>query len=150
MVTKNAFIIFILPAIASLVFGGAVMYGLAYNQDGISIQPAPEPARAAQTESQLVIEGLLEEYDASEKVEIQVLVDDPGFKCGDLYISIVDPDEKRNQKSYRSVCADDDGQLEIDPEFSEQVGTSGTYNLEVDLVNSNIPNLSAGGTFTVK
>lgn len=148
MATKNAFIIFILPAVASLAFGGAVMYGLAY-QDG-AVRSAPEPARAGPAASQLVIDGLSEEYDTSDDVEIQVIVGDPGFKCGDLYITIRDPNEDAEQKSFRQICAGDGGVLALDPEFSEQVTIPGDYEIEANLVNSNIPNLSAIWTFTVK
>ncbi|RNJ75145.1 MAG: hypothetical protein EB829_05705 [Nitrosopumilus sp. H8] len=150
MVTKNILIVFILPAVASLAFGGAVMYGLAYEQDGAAIRPASKPAGASPAESQIGIDGLSSEYSVSDRVDVQVQVDNPGFECGDLYITIYKPDRTPvMQKPFLKACLEDDGLIPAKFKLSKLV-SAGTYVLEANIIVDGVSTLTTSETFTVK
>ena len=94
------------------------------------------------------------EYSISEPVQIQVIVDDQMFSCGDLYITIY-TSEKENavtQSGYFEQCFDNNNQFLPNKErFSEIVSTPGQYELVVDMLSKNQKDsITTSEKFTVK
>ena len=98
--------------------------------------------------------GLEKQYSISEPVQIQVIVDEKSFSCGDLYVTIYTSDKENavTQSGYFQQCFDDDNPfLPIKEKFSEVIETPGQYSLVVDLLDKNQKNsITTSEKFTVK
>ena len=93
MVSKQVFIVFVLPIIFSLFFGSAVMYDILQKPDRelnmwSMSSSLGEGSSFTHSDGPIEIIGLSKQYSASEPIEIQVRVDDSSFDCGDLYVTI--------------------------------------------------------------
>jgi hypothetical protein len=101
----------------------------------------------------LEIIGLEKQYTVSEPVQIQVIIDDLSFSCGDLYITIYTIDENSiTQSGYFHQCFDAGNSfLPIDETFSEVVDIPGEYKIVVDFLDQNQKNsITTSEKFTVK
>ncbi len=143
MATKVTYLVFIMPVVLSLVFGGAVL-----------AQSLQDPGKGFVFEaSKLEILGLKSQYSASEPVAVEVAVSDHTFDCGDLYITIhnLGTGEVITQGGFFEQCfAGTGAALPIDDEFSELVGEPGRYEIEVEISDkSQKDSASAKAKFTV-
>ena len=100
----------------------------------------------------LKIIGLKNQYSVSEPIQIQVIVDDQSFSCGDLYITIYTSGKENavTQSGYFEQCFGDNQFFPLE-EFSEIVDTPGRYELVVDMLDKNQKNsITTSEEFTVK
>ena len=148
------YVVYVLPVVFSVIFGSIVMVDILQDsgrelnllQVGfIEERPHNEP---------LEIIGLEKQYSISESVQIQVIVNDQSFSCGDLYVTIYTSGKENavTQSGYFQQCFDNKNPfLPIREKFSEVVGTPGQYELVVDLLDKNQKNsITTSEKFTVK
>ena len=98
--------------------------------------------------------GLKNQYSSSEPVQIQVIVDDSSFTCGDLYVTIYADNGKTaiTQSGYFEQCFDADNRfLPLDERFSEIIDTAGQYEITAEILDQNQKNsITTSEKFTVK
>ena len=97
--------------------------------------------------------GLEKQYSISEPVQIQVVVDDLSFSCGDLYVTIYTFGKENaiTQSGYFKQCFDNNSFLPLKENFSEIVDTPGRYEVVVDVLDKNQKNsITTSEEFTVK
>ena len=98
--------------------------------------------------------GLKKQYSTSEPVEIQVIVDDPTFGCGDLYVTIFTADGKTpvTQNGYFEQCFGEVNRfLPINERYSVYVDTAGKYEIVAEILDRNQENsITTSEKFTVK
>lgn len=97
--------------------------------------------------------GLKKQYTISESVQVQVVIDDLSFSCGDLYVTIITPAKNViTQSGYFEQCFDaENAFLPTNEKFSEIVDTPGRYELEVKILDRNQKNsITTSEQFTVK
>ena len=148
------YVVYVLPVVFSVIFGSIVMVDILQDsgrelnllQVGfIEERPHNEP---------LEIIGLEKQYSISESVQIQVIVNDESFSCGDLYVTIYTSGKENavTQSGYFQQCFDNKNPfLPIREKFSEVVDTPGQYELVVDLLDKNQKNsITTSEKFTVK
>ncbi len=122
--------IFIIPIIFSFVYGGAVL--------GTALQ-SPRDTVESQGGS-IEILNLQAQYTTADKAGAQVIVDDPAYDCGDLYITVYDVSggQKKavKQGAFFDQCFGESGTLPINDKFSESFD-AGQYLLEAQLFDKN-------------
>ena len=99
------------------------------------------------------IMGLKQQYSISEPVQIQVIIDDSSFTCGDLYVTISTTTKNViTQSGYFEQCfGANNSFLPINEEFSEIVDAPGRYELEVKILDKTQKNsITTRKEFTVK
>ena len=156
MATRGiVYVVFLLPIISSIIFGSLVL-------NGILIEKPERELNMWQFDSDFVsghdveILGLEKQYSTSEPVEIQVLIDDSLFDCGDLYITIYDVSsfskQVVTQSGFFDQCfAKNNSVLPIGDEFSETVDKSGNYEIIIQMVDEGGKNsVSKSAKFSVK
>ncbi len=154
MVRGGTYVVFVLPVVFSVIFGSVVMVDI-LQDPGRELNLLQVGLIEERLHSEpLEIIGLEKEYSISEPVQIQVIVDDQIFSCGDLYITIY-TSEKENavtQSGYFIQCFDDNNTfLPIKDRFSEVIDTPGQYELVVDMLDRNQKNsITTSEKFTVK
>jgi hypothetical protein len=154
MVRGGTYVVFVLPVVFSVIFGSVVMVDILQDPGReLNLLQVGLIEERLQSEP-LEIIGLEKEYSISEPVQIQVIVDDQIFSCGDLYITIY-TSEKENavtQSGYFIQCFDDNNPfLPIKDRFSEVIDTPGQYELVVDMLDRNQKNsITTSEKFTVK
>ena len=153
MVTRQIFIVFVLPVIFSLIFGSTVMADILQKPDRElnmwSMTFSGEPSHSTQLE----IINLSKQYSTSESIEIQVQVNNISFNCGDLYVTIYS--SKTNdvvaQDGFFEQCFESNNPfIPTSAKFSKSIDTSGSYKMVVDMISKELLNASTSGTFTVK
>ena len=153
MVRGVTFVVYVLPVVFSVIFGSVVMMDILQEPGReLNLMQVGSIGEISHTEP-LEIIGLEEQYTVSEPVQIQVIIDDLSFSCGDLYITIYTIDENAiTQSGYFQQCFDE-GKffLPIDETFSEVVDIPGEYKLVVDFLDQNQKNsITTSEKFTVK
>ena len=109
-VKKIAYLIFVFPVIASLIFGGFVLSNVLEQPDRQlnmwQFKIAPETAQQGNKEIRLLNFG--DSYSVSTPISINVMVTNSAFDCGDLYMTIYDPTTSPKQvivqHAYFSQC----------------------------------------------
>ena len=160
MASKRVFIVFVLPAIFSIIFGSAVMVDIIQKPDreldmwpmsheGKIILHEKKPVTA---DSPIEIIGLSKQYSTSEPVEVEVKVTDSSFDCGDLYVTVYPSgkSEAITQGGFFKQCFGASGTLPIDDEFSKMIDSPGSYKIEAQMVSKQLKTISTSETFTVK
>ena len=161
MASKRVFIVFVLPAIFSIIFGSAVMADILQKPDreldmwpmSNEIQIASHGKQSVSSDSIIEIIGLAKQYSTSEPVEVEIKVTDSSFDCGDLYVTIfsVGDSDGVTQGVFLKQCFDgEDGILPIDDEFSKVIDSPGSYKIEAQMISKQLKTTSASETFTVK
>ena len=146
MATSKIFLVFVLPAIFSIVFASVVMAEILQNPDRESIA-----ATSHQMESDaLKIIGLSKQYSISEPITIQIQANDRSFDCGDLYITIYAGEKPVNQQIFLDQCFTDSNILPTQDTFSENIDTAGSYRLVVQMISTNLDSISTEEVFTVR
>ncbi len=154
MARGGTYVVYVLPVVFSVIFGSVVMVDILQDPGrDLNLLQVGLIEERLQSEP-LEIIGLEKEYSISEPVQIQVIVDDQIFSCGDLYITIY-TSEKENavtQSGYFIQCFDDNNPfLPIKDRFSEVIDTPGQYELVVDMLDRNQKNsITTSEKFTVK
>ncbi len=147
MATRSVLIVYILPVIASILFGFAVLSDVLQKPDrALGSWSVPDDAS-------IQIIGLSEQYTTTEPVEIQVKVDGSSFNCGDLYVTIYSAGQRDiiAQDGFFDQCFE--SQSNIIPamgQFSVIIDTPGSYELVTEMVSKQLKNISTKGTFIVK
>lgn len=154
---KVVFAVFLIPAIASIFFGGFVL-GEVLKQPDRELDMIPSGFSGGITISSGAMEilGLQKEYSTTTPVEISVTVSDPIFDCGDLYITIYDvskiPKEVVTQSGFFGQCYDKNNLvMPIDDKFSEIIDSPGQYELISEINDKDYKkSLTASERFIVK
>ncbi len=148
------YVVFLLPIISSIIFGSLVL-------NGILIEKPERELNMWRFDSDFVsghdveILGLEKQYSTSEPIEIQVLIGDSLFDCGDLYITIYDVSsfakQVVTQSGFFEQCFEKNNlSLPMGDEFSVVVDP-GNYEIVIQMVDENgRNNISTSAKFTVK
>jgi hypothetical protein len=153
MVSSRLIVVFVLPVIFSIVFGTAVMADIVQKPDReLNMWPISNSEGSSSHGSDLKIIGLSSQYLVSEPIEVQVKVNDSSFNCGDLYVTIYTSVNKDvvTQGGFFNQCVKDGNFFPINDTFSKVITVSGSYKIVVDIVSTDLSNISTTGTFTVK
>ena len=153
MATRGVvYAVFLLPVIFSIVFGTAVMADI-LQKPGRELNMWNFGSGADSHGSKPIkIIGMEKQYSVSEPVSLEVRITDPGFSCGDLYITIYTSDEEAvTQSGFFDQCYEPDGPaLPIDSEFSRLIDTPGRYTVVVEMTDQDQRNVITSKEFTVK
>jgi len=148
MVSKNIFVVFILPALITIIFASSVMIsGLQELDRELNMWPM-----SGESHNSIHIIGLSSSYSISEPVEILVKIDDSSFDCGDLYVTVYSSGKNDvvNQGGFFEQCfVSESSFLPINDKFTQVIDTPGTYKIEAVMVLDG-SNISTGEIFTVK
>jgi hypothetical protein len=148
------YVVYVLPVVFSLIFGSIVMTDI-LQEPGRELNLLRVGSIGENSHDEPIeIIGLEKQYSISEPVQIQVIVNDLSFSCGDLYVTIYTSGKENavTQSGYFEQCFDDDIQfLPVKEKFSEIVDTPGRYELVVDILDKNQKNsITTSEEFTVK
>jgi hypothetical protein len=152
MVSSKLIVVFVLPVIFSIIFGSAVMADTLQKPDReLNMWPMTFSGNSSH-HSDIEIIGLANQYSVEEPVEIQVKINDSSFTCGDLYITVYasESSDVITQGGFFNQCVKDGNFFPINDKFSKVITVSGTYKIIVDIVSTDLSNISTTGTFTVK
>jgi hypothetical protein len=154
MVRGVTYVVYVIPVVFSLIFGSIVMADI-LQEPGRELNLLQFDSIGEKTHSQSIeIIGLEKEYSTSEPIQIQVIVEDSSFSCGDLYVTIYTSGKKNSitQSGYFEQCFDANNQfLPIRERFSEIIETPGKYEIVADMLDQNQKNsITIGKEFTVK
>ena len=158
MATKIVFVVFVLPVIFSLIFGSVVMADILQKPGReLNFMPGSYSSHNGSDHnnegSVIKIIGLSSQYSVTDPVEIQVVVTDNSLNCADLYITIYSTtdDEVITQNGFFSQCfSNENDYLPLNDEFSHVIGKSGSYRVTVDMISTDLKNISVSEVFTVK
>ncbi|MFB5630578.1 MAG: hypothetical protein ACE5RN_03215 [Nitrosopumilaceae archaeon] len=156
-VQKIVFAVFLIPAVASIFFGGFVLGEVLKKPDReLDMMPFDFSGKFVGSSGAMKIIGLQAEYSKSQPIEITISVSDTIFDCGDLYITIYDvskiPKEVVTQSGFFGQCYEENNLvMPIDDKFSESVANPGQYEL-VSVINDQAykNSLTSSARFTVK
>jgi len=148
------YVVYVLPVVFSVIFGSIVMVDILQDSGReLNLLQFGSIGESSPNESLRII-GLEQQYSISEPVQIQVIVDDLSFSCGDLYVTIYTSGKENavTQSGYFEQCFDINNPFLPNKErFSEIVATPGQYELVVDMLSKNQKNsITTSEKFTVK
>ena len=156
-VQKVVFAVFLIPAIASVLFGGFVLGEILKKPEReLDMLPFDFSGKFVSSSGAMKIIGLQEEYSNSAPIEISISVSDPIFDCGDLYITIYDvsklPKEVVTQSGFFDQCYEKNNLvMPIDDKFSELVDSPGQYEIVSEINDKAYKNsLTTNERFIVK
>jgi len=154
MVTKKILVVFVLPAIFSLVFGSAVMAEILQKPDReLNMWPMSSSEGFSNNYDPIEIIGLSKQYSTSEPIEIQVKINDSSFNCGDLYVTIYSSGKNNviTQSGFFEQCFEQGTTIiPVGDKFSEVIDSSGTYEIVAEMVSKKLMNISTSEVFTIK
>ena len=154
MATKKILVVFVLPAIFSLIFGSAVMAEILQKPDReLNLWPISSSEGFSNNDDPIEIIGLSKQYSTSEPIEIQVKINDSSFDCGDLYVTIYSSEKNDviTQSGFFEQCFEQGSTiLPVGDEFSKVIDSSGTYEIVAQMVSKKLMNISTSEVFTVK
>ena len=154
MVTKKVLVVFVLPAIFSLIFGSAVMAEILKKPDReLNMWPISSSEGFSNNYDPIEIIGLSKQYSTSEPIEIQVKINDSSFDCGDLYVTIYSSEKNDviTQSGFFEQCFEQGSTiLPVGDEFSIVIDSSGTYEIVAEMVSKKLMNISTSEVFTIK
>jgi len=154
MVTKKVLVVFVLPAILSLIFGSAVMAEILQKPDReLNMWPISSSEGFSNNYDPIEIIGLSKQYSTSEPIEIQVKINDSSFDCGDLYVTIYSSEKNDviTQSGFFEQCFEQGSTiLPVGDEFSKVIDSSGTYEIVAEMVSKKLMNISTSEVFTIK
>ena len=154
MVTKKVLVVFVLPAIFSLIFGSAVMAEILQKPDReLNLWPMSSSEGFSNNYDSIEIIGLSKQYSTSEPIEIQVKINDSSFDCGDLYVTIYSSGKNDviTQSGFFEQCFEQGSTiLPVGDKFSKVIDTFGSYEIVVEMISKKLMNVSTSEVFTVK
>ena len=152
-----AFVVFLLPVVASLLFGSLVMAEVLKDPEReLNLMQFDFSSVSEVSSDSLEIIGLEKEYSPSEPIQIQVSVTDSDFDCGDLYITIYDVSSSSKpsvtQGGFFGQCFErNNSLLPVDDEFSEVIDAQGKYEIQIEVIDKHgQKSISIKETFVVK
>ena len=154
MTTKKVLVVFVLPAIFSLIFGSAVMAEILQKPDReLNLWPVSSSKGFSNNYDSIEIIGLSKQYSTSEPIEIQVKINDSSFDCGDLYVTIYSSGKNDviTQSGFFEQCFEQGSTiLPVGDKFSKVIDTFGSYEIVAEMVSKKLMNISTSEVFTVK
>ena len=154
MVSKKILVVFVLPAILSILIGTGVMADILQKPGReLNMWPMSFSERTSSHSEIVEFVGLAKQYSTSEPVKVQVKITDSSYDCGDLYITIYTASTNNaiTQGGYFDQCfLSESKMLPIGDEFSEIVDTPGSYKIVADVISKELKKFSISKTFTVK
>ncbi|MDE1728215.1 MAG: hypothetical protein KGI02_02920 [Thaumarchaeota archaeon] len=140
-VKKIAYLVFVFPIIASLIFGGYVLsdvLGQPDRQLNLWQFKFPSTIGQQQGDKQIRLLNLVSNYTVSTPLNFRVLVNDTSFDCGDLYMTIYDPNTSPKQviiqNAYFTQCfAQTNSSLPIQDTFSPVIDKPGIYQIVAEM-----------------
>ncbi|SMH71616.1 hypothetical protein [Candidatus Nitrosotalea okcheonensis] len=140
-VKKIAYLVFVFPIIASLIFGGYVLsdvLGQPDRQLNMWQFKFPSTIGQQQGDKQIRLLNLVSNYTVSTPLNFRVLVNDTSFDCGDLYMTIYDPNTSPKQviiqNAYFTQCfAQTNSSLPIQDTFSPVIDKPGIYQIVAEM-----------------
>lgn len=139
MTTKVVFFVFLFPILLSLTLGSYVMTQVLHEpKRDLNLWPFKSSEKNPTPSDSIIINSLQQKYSTTTPVNIKVLVSDPTFDCGDLYITIYDlntnPKQVTTQSGYFGQCFQkENSMLPIDDEFSEKIDKLGKYEIVAEM-----------------
>ncbi len=136
-VKKIAYVVFVFPVIVSLIFGGYVLSDV-LGQPGRQLNmwqfKVTSDIGQQQGDKQIRLINLVSNYTVSTPLNFSVMVNDTSFDCGDLYMTIYDPNESPKQvlvqHAYFTQCfAQTNSSLPIQDTFSSVIDKPGIYQI---------------------
>ena len=152
MVSSKLIVVFVLPVVFSIIFGSAVMADTLQKPDRtLNMWPMTFSGYSSH-DSDIEIIGLANQYSVEEPVQIQVKINDSSFTCGDLYITVYasESSDVVTQGGFFNQCVKNGDLFPINDKFSKIITVPGSYQITVDIVSSDLSNISTSGTFTIK
>ena len=155
---KIAYVIFVFPVIASLIFGGYVLSDVLGQPDRqlnmwqFKIQTQP----AQQGDKDILVLNLLNSYSLSKPLNFSIQVNNTAFDCGDLYLTVYDlnalPKQIITQNAYFSQCfVESNSALPIQDIFSPVIDKAGSYQLIAEMKDkTNQNSISVTASFKVQ
>ena len=136
-VKKIAYVVFVFPVIVSLIFGGYVLsdvLGQPDRQLNLWQFKVTSDIGQQQGDKQIRLINLVSNYTVSTPLNFSVMVNDTSFDCGDLYMTIYDPNESPQQvivqHAYFTQCfAQTNSSLPIKDTFSSVIDKPGIYQI---------------------
>jgi uncharacterized membrane protein YfbV (UPF0208 family) len=147
------YVVYVLPIVFSVIFGSIVMADILQEPDRELNFMRFGEFEATSHNDPIEIIGLQKQYSTSEPIQIQVIVDDSKFACGDLYVTIYTTGKSAvTQSGYFEQCFDDVNRfLPINERFSEIIDTAGQYEIVAEILDQNQKNsITTSEKFTVK
>jgi len=153
MVSGVTYVVYVVPVVFSIIFGSVVLNDI-LQEPGRQLKLFQFNSIEENSHNEsLEIIGLKKQYSVLEPIKIQVIVKDPSFVCGDLYVTIYTSEKIAvTQSGYFEQCFDENNQfLPIVEKFSEIIDSPGKYEIVVDMLDRNQKNsITTGEEFTVK
>ena len=154
---KVVYVVFLIPAVASIFFGGLVLGEVLKKPEReLNMMPFDFSDKFKASPGAMTIIGLQKEYSNSKPIEISVSVSDPIFDCGDLYITIFDvskvPKEVVTQSGFFDQCYEKNNlTMPTDDDFSELIDSPGQYEIVLEIKDKTYKkSLTATERFIVK
>ncbi len=140
-VKKIAYLVFVFPIIASLIFGGYVLSDVLGQPDRqLNMWQFKFPSNIGQQQGdkQIRLLNLVSNYTVSTPLNFRVMVNDTSFDCGDLYMTIYDPNTSPKQvivqHAYFTQCfAQTNSSLPIQDTFSSVIDKPGIYQIVAEM-----------------
>jgi hypothetical protein len=157
-VKKIAYLVFVFPVIASLIFGGYVLSDVLGQPDRkLNMwQFNFETQTGQQGDKAIRLLNLANSYSMSTPLNLRVIVNNTAFDCGDLYLTIYDkntsPSQVIVQHAYFSQCfAQDNSTLPIQDIFSPLIDKTGMYQIVAEMKDkTNQNSISVKADFSVQ
>ncbi|MDE1842989.1 MAG: hypothetical protein KGH95_05000 [Thaumarchaeota archaeon] len=139
-VKKIAYLVFVFPVIASLVFGGYVLSDVLGQPDRqLNMwQFKPTAHFEQQGDSTIRFTNLVANYTVSTPMNFRVMVNDTSFDCGDLYLTIYNPNTSPQQivvqHAYFSQCfTQGNSDMPIQDTFNPVIDKAGIYEIQAEM-----------------
>ena len=157
-VKKIAYLVFVFPVIVSLLFGGFVLSDVLGQPDRkLNMwQFNFETQTGTQGDKSIRFVNLANSYPVSTPLNLSVIVNDTAFDCGDLYLTIYDPNTSPKQvivqHAYFSQCfAQNNSTLPIQDVFSPVIDNAGMYQIVAEMKDkTNQNSISVKADFSVQ
>jgi hypothetical protein len=157
-VKKIAYLVFVFPVIASLIFGGFALSTVLGQPDRQlnmwQFKFATETGQQGDKDIRLL--NLGKSYPVSTPISINVMVNNTAFDCGDLYMTIYDqntsPKQVIVQHAYFSQCfVRGNSTLPIQDTFSPVIDKAGLYQIVAEMKDkANQNSTSVQATFKIQ
>jgi len=157
-VKKIAYVVFVFPVIASLIFGGFVLSDVLGQPDRkLNMwQFKFEIQTGQQGDKEIRLLNMNSSYPVSIPLSFSVMVNNTSFDCGDLYMTIYDPNTSPKQvivqHAYFSQCfVQNNSTLPIQDTFSPVIDKAGPYQIVAEMKDKNNKNsISVKADFKVQ
>lgn len=157
-VKKIAYLVFVFPVIVSLIFGGFVLSDVLGQPDRkLNMwQFKSEIQTGQQGDKEIRLLNLNSSYPVSTPFSFSVMVNNTAFDCGDLYMTIYDPNTSPKQvivqHAYFSQCfAQGNSALPIQDTFSPTIDKAGLYQIVAEMKDkTNQNSISVKADFKVQ